>query len=89
MRRMFPVLIHLGAFTLQTYTVLVDAGILLGLGWLYFSAPAEKKGRWVDAGLAAVFGALVGARLVYAFANSSYYFAHPEEIFLIWLGGLS
>jgi prolipoprotein diacylglyceryltransferase len=86
---MYPILFRLGPLTFQTYTVLIDLGILLGLVWLYLNAPQEKAGRWLDVGLAGVVGALVGARLLYTFANSSYYFGHPEEIVMIWQGGLS
>ncbi len=86
---MYPILFRLGPLAFQTYTVLIDLGILLGLVWLFLNAPKEKAGRWLDAGLAGVVGALIGARLLYTFANSSYYFSHPEEIILIWQGGLS
>jgi phosphatidylglycerol---prolipoprotein diacylglyceryl transferase len=85
---MYPVLLRLGAFTVPTYTALIDLGLAVSLAWLYLGAPKAKAGRWLDAGLAAVFGGLAGARLVYCFANSGYYFEHPEEIFMIWQGGL-
>jgi phosphatidylglycerol:prolipoprotein diacylglycerol transferase len=85
---MYPVFFHLGPFTVQTYTALVDVGLAVGLAWLYLGAPKAKAGRWLDAGLAAVFGGLAGARLVYCFANGGYYFEHPEEIIMIWQGGL-
>jgi phosphatidylglycerol:prolipoprotein diacylglycerol transferase len=85
---MYPVLFRLGSFAVQTYTVLIDLGLAISLAWLYLAAPKAKAERWLDAGLAAVFGGLAGARLVYCFANSGYYFEHPEQIIMIWQGGL-
>jgi len=84
-----PILFRLGSFTFYTYTILVDLGVAAGLAWLYFRAPEDKRERWLDAGLAATLGGLAGARLLYAFVNSSYYFGHLVEIFEIWKGGLA
>ena len=85
---MFPVLFRLGSFSLSTFTALIDLGLVIGLAWLYLGAPKAKAGRWLDAGLAAALGGLAGARLFYCFANGGYYIEHPEEVFLIWQGGL-
>ena len=86
---MYPVLFRLGSLTFQTYTVLLDVGLILTLAWLYVTAPRERAGVWLDAGLAAAVGALVGGRLGYTLANGSYYFGRIQEIFQIWTGGLS
>jgi phosphatidylglycerol:prolipoprotein diacylglycerol transferase len=86
---MYPVLFRLGPIAVQTYTFLLDIGLIAALAWFYFAAPREKAGMWLDAGLAAAVGALLGARLFYVVANGSYYFGHPEEMFMIWTGGLS
>ena len=85
----FPVIARLGPFTLHTYTFLVDLGIAAGLGWLYRRAPAGRPARWLDAGLAVAVGGFIGARLLYAVVNASYYFGHMGEIFQIWQGGLA
>lgn len=86
---MLPVLFRLGPITLYTYSVLLNLGIALGLIWLYRAAPVEKKGRWVDIGLAAAVGGLIGARLLYVLVNGAYYAAHVDEALSIWRGGLS
>ena len=86
---MLPILGRLGPFTLHTYTVLINIGIAVGLAALYLRAPAGKGARWLDAGLAAAIGALVGARLLFAFANDDFYFRRIEEIPAIWRGGLA
>jgi phosphatidylglycerol---prolipoprotein diacylglyceryl transferase len=46
-------------------------------------------GRRVDAGLLILLAALVGARLGYVLVRYPYFREHSEEIFKVWLGGLS
>lgn len=86
---MFPTLAQLGPFTLYTYSLLINLGIGLALVWLYVRAPAGKKSRWLDAGIAAAFGGLVGARLVYVSVNAAYYLSNALEALMIWRGGLA
>jgi prolipoprotein diacylglyceryltransferase len=86
---MFPVLFQIGSFQLNTYTALIDVGFAVALVALYRRAPAEKKMLWLDAGLAAIVGGFIGARLVYALVNGNYYALHPEEAFMVWRGGLA
>jgi len=86
---MYPVLGQFGPFTFYTYTALIDLGLAVGLGWLYLSAPTDKKKLWFDAGLALVLGGFIGARLLYTFANFTYYAGHLAEMFEIWRGGLA
>ncbi len=86
---MFPILLQVGSFQLSTYTALIDAGLVVALVMLYRRAPAEKKMLWLDAGLAAIIGGLIGARLLYALVNGNYYTLHPEEAFMVWRGGLA
>lgn len=86
---MFPILAQLGPLTLYTYSVLLNLGLALGLAWLYATAPAEKKSRWLDIGIAAIVGGLLGARLVYVLINGAYYVTNVAEALMIWRGGLS
>jgi len=51
--------------------------------------PAQQyKSETLFAGLFALFGAWIGARVGFIFLHWSYYHIHQNEIFQIWLGGL-
>ncbi len=86
---MFPILAQLGPITLYAYPTLINLGLAAGLAWLYFTAPAEARLRRLDAGIAAIAGGLIGARLLYVIVNGEYYAAHIFEVFEIWRGGLA
>ncbi len=86
---MYPVLGALGSFTLYTYTLLIDLGIVVALAALYFKAPAGRGARWLDLGLAAAVGGLLGARLLYVLANLDYFLLHLEDTVRLWDGGLA
>jgi phosphatidylglycerol:prolipoprotein diacylglycerol transferase len=85
---MFPTL-SFGPITLSTYTVLIDLGLVGALAWLWFRAPAHERepARWLDAGLFAAAGALLGGRLAFAFGNWAYFQNHVGEMFRLWEGG--
>jgi phosphatidylglycerol:prolipoprotein diacylglycerol transferase len=87
--RVLPVLLQLGPFTLYTYSLLVNLGVAVGLVWLYLRAPADRRGRWLDIGIAAVVGGLIGARLLYVLVNGAYFATNPIEAVMIWRGGLA
>ena len=86
---MFPIIGRWGPFTLYTFTLLIDLGLVALVAWLYRQAPREQRARWLDAAWLINVGGFLGARLLYAAVNSAYYALHPWEIFQIWLGGLS
>jgi len=85
---MFPTL-SLGPIVLYTYTVLIDLGLFGALIWLWFRAPSHGREprRWLDAGLCAAAGALLGGRVAFALANWLYFRTHLAEIFNVWQGG--
>ena len=77
----------LGGF-LTPYAIIISACAAGGLGlsiWL----SKEDKFLLVDAGLAALFVSLVGARTGFVLRNFAYFKINPVEIPQLWLGGLS
>ena len=87
---MFPTL-SFGPLVISTYTFLIDLGLIAALAWLWYRAPAHNRppSRWLDAGLAATVGALLGGRIAFGLANWAYFQNHFFEIFKLWEGGYS
>ncbi len=85
---MLPTL-AIGPLTIHTYTLLIDAGMVAALIWLWRRAPAHGRepGRWLDAGLCAAAGAFIGGRLAFALGNWVYFQSHVAEILRLWDGG--
>jgi prolipoprotein diacylglyceryltransferase len=71
------------------FSIWIAGGTVCGLLWVRAKSPAGQAERWVDAGMAALAGCLVGARLLFAVLRLPYYSAHPLEILEIWQGGLA
>jgi phosphatidylglycerol:prolipoprotein diacylglycerol transferase len=69
--------------------ILFGLGGTIGLGWIAWRTPAESRIRYLDAGLWALLGALLGGRLLFVFLNWAYFQLHPAEIPLFFLGGFS
>lgn len=82
---------HLGPITIRTYTLLLDVALLLGLGVLAWRGwwSAETPARWIDAGLGAILGGLVLARLGHVAIHWTYFGEHGDEIAQVWKGGLN
>ena len=89
-----PVITSIGPFEIRYYGLIYALGFIMA--YLMMSYFAKRK--LIDLGkneisdmlVYVIIGTLVGARLFYIFIyNSGYYFAHPIEIFSVWLGGLS
>ncbi len=80
---MYPVLLHIGRFTLYTYGLLVATGVLLGLWLARRQAPRAglDPDRIWNLGVYMVLAALVGAKLWLVVADWDYFSAHPREIF--------
>lgn len=73
--------------------VLGVAAALLWLGWFLpgrdREPPGVKPSRSLDAGLGAVIGGILGARLLFVLINWHYYRLQLEETYRLWQGGLS
>src|SRR5688500_2029426 len=87
---MIPVLLELGPLKLRAYGVMVAIAFIVGLRLAM--AGGRKRGLpdqfvldW--AALSAVSG-ILGARVMYALLNWSYFSQNPFDFFKIWEGGL-
>jgi len=88
---MHPTLCQIGRFTLRSYTLLLDLGLLAGLFIFYWRARrrASRPDRWLDAALVGLAAGVLGARLGYVAAHWPYFQDHQGQILKFWLGGLS
>ena len=87
---MYPELLHIGSWTLRTYSLMLDLGIVLGVLLAYFEArriglPLE---RMIDLVIVAVVGGVVGARLYYVAVNWPEFQNDFWKIIRTWEGGL-
>jgi phosphatidylglycerol:prolipoprotein diacylglycerol transferase len=90
---MFPILERYGPFFLYSFSVALVVGVAAALcltAWLAHRAHGQRQfPGWMDgAVLAAVIG-LIGGRIGYVVAHSSYFAENPAEAWQLWHGGLS
>ncbi len=87
---MLPELGRIGPLVLRSYSVMLDAAILAGLGMLAYRGwkVEGKPTRWLDAGLVALVAGVIGARAEHVLIHFDYFAEHPLEIAQVWLGGL-
>jgi phosphatidylglycerol:prolipoprotein diacylglycerol transferase len=86
---MLPEIGHIGPITIRTYTLLLDLAILIGLGALAFQGRHTREStRWLDIGLLALVGGIVGGRLEHVAIHWAYFIEHLNETYQIWNGGL-
>jgi prolipoprotein diacylglyceryltransferase len=74
---------------MDVFSLLLGLGAAAGLIWVATKSPEKKAHRNVDAGIAALFGALVGGRIAYVAVNWGYFQGHLVEIPEAWKGGIS
>ncbi len=94
-----PVAFHVGPFPIRWYALSYIGG--LAFGWFYVRALIRNGRLWgntprpradsiADLVLYLAIGVIVGGRLGQViFYQPDYFFAHPLEIFELWLGGMS
>jgi phosphatidylglycerol---prolipoprotein diacylglyceryl transferase len=94
-----PVLISFGPFAIRWYALAYVAGILAG--WWLARTIAAKQDLWrgrspikpLDIDDVIIWGAIgivLGGRVGYVlFYNPTYFAAHPEQIPVLWRGGMS
>jgi prolipoprotein diacylglyceryltransferase len=73
----------------QSFSIFLGLGTLVGLLLAGWSAPKKETIRYLDAAFFALFIALIGSRAFAVAANWAYFASHPVDIIQVWLGGLS
>jgi len=88
---MYPTLFSIGRFSVSTYTVLLDLGLLLGLLLAYAEGKRllEDGESVLDLGLWAVVGGIVAGRAGFVLANWGVFAEDWIRVVRIWEGGLS
>ena len=88
---MYPTLFRIGRWTVPTYTVLLDLGLILGLVLVYLESRRVlgQGNAGLDLGLWTVIGGIVGGRLGYVAANWAAFSEDWSRVLRIWEGGLS
>lgn len=90
-----PVAIAIGPVVIRWYALAYLAGI--ALGWTYIGAqirrmphPPLSAKQLEDLVFWAVLGVMLGGRLGYVlFYNAPYYLEHPQEMLMVWQGGMA
>lgn len=87
-----PVLFHLGGYEFRWYTLFMISTLAMGI--LYMDHLLEKREvSWLNRFIFVIlFGlsGMLGARLAHVFFYDWAYFAqHPDEILMVWKGGLA
>lgn len=88
---MYPIIGRYGPFLIYSYEAVLGLGIAACIGLAAWLTREEDQQRtlWVNGILVAVLLAFVGGRIVFVWAEWSYYTEEPYDIFLVWRGGLS
>jgi phosphatidylglycerol:prolipoprotein diacylglycerol transferase len=90
---MYPILFRVSGRPIYSYTVLLDVGLLLGVAVAWWQArrneALDDPGVVIDVVLWSVIGGLLGGRAGYVLAQREYFVHHADEVWQVWLGGLS
>jgi phosphatidylglycerol:prolipoprotein diacylglycerol transferase len=87
---MQPILFTVGNWSVSTYTVLLDLGLILGLALAYVEGRQRGAAdRTLDLALWVVIGGVVAGRAGYVVANWSAFSEEWVRALYIWEGGLS
>ncbi|MBW1740252.1 MAG: prolipoprotein diacylglyceryl transferase [Deltaproteobacteria bacterium] len=87
---MYPVLFHVGPFTLHTYGIFIAMAFLSAIALALREARrvGEDANKILDLCFYVLIAAIVGSRILYVLINWSTFRHDPFEIVRIWHGGL-
>ncbi|MHB1132372.1 MAG: prolipoprotein diacylglyceryl transferase [Chloroflexota bacterium] len=89
---MYPELLQIGSFTLRSYSLITELGIIIGVLAAYRAARRHNIGKdaFIDVAIWAVLCGIIGTRLYYVMVNWELerYAEEPLRVFASWEGGL-
>jgi phosphatidylglycerol:prolipoprotein diacylglycerol transferase len=88
---MYPTLFTIGNWSIPTYTVLLDLGLILALVLAYYEGRRQLGSgeTGLDLGLWVIIGGVLGGRIAYVLANWAAFQEEPLRALRLWEGGLS
>ena len=88
---MDSIALDLGFIKIHWYSIFILIGIISACFIIIRQAKKKKieEDFIVDLLFYGILAALVGARLYYVLFNLDYYLSNPQEIFMVWNGGLA
>ncbi len=87
-----PDIVSIGPFTIRWYGLLFALSFIVGfqIMTVIFKKENRSDEHLNDLVWYMILGTVIGARLGHClFYNPAYYLAHPEEILMVWKGGLA
>jgi phosphatidylglycerol:prolipoprotein diacylglycerol transferase len=88
---MYPILFHVGSYTVYSYSVALAVGLIAGAWWAFRTAKARLADPTavIDASFWALVGGLPGGRAGYVLANWAFFGDHLDKALAFRGGGLS
>lgn len=74
---------------MHNFALILSIGTAVGLIWLAWRSPESQRLNLVNAGISALVGALIGARILFAIIHWHNFRTHLIEILHVWSGGYS
>ena len=85
-----PIAFYLpGDVPIYVFSLLMGLAAVIGLASVAWKAPRGEAQQYVDTGLWALAGALIGGRAGFVAINWQYFSSHPWESVQVYLGGFS
>ena len=90
---MWPILLKIGPFTLQTVALLHTLGIMTAIWWAWRKAPSAgiEQESIINLSWILVIWAIIGSRIfsILFDGSLSWYLSHPVQMLMLWNGGFT
>ncbi len=87
---MNPVVFSFFGLSIRAFPAAILVPTMIGAGVLAFAGRRRKQAtRWLDVGLGALLGGIIGARIIHVLMEWPYFSANPDQMFSLAGGGLA